>query len=135
MPPGQTLANLKRVHNAFAVLAQLCSEMGTLIDANPGHITVTSDRHRRRGIQEDLALIRVMAVVVGAAQPIATRLFTTSFDLCHRALPKGANQWPKSNEVSSSPPTKSFRAWPRPGHTRRGRQPCVARAEFHAASR
>ena len=33
------LSNLKRVHNAFAVLAQLCSEMGTLIDANPGHIT------------------------------------------------------------------------------------------------
>jgi hypothetical protein len=32
------LLNLKRVHNAFVVLAQLCSEMGTLIDANPGHI-------------------------------------------------------------------------------------------------
>ena len=41
MPPGQTLANLKRVHNAIAVLAQLCSEMGTLIDANPGHINVS----------------------------------------------------------------------------------------------
>ena len=38
VPPGQTLFNLKRVHNAVAVLAQLCSEMGTLIDANPGHI-------------------------------------------------------------------------------------------------
>ena len=38
VPPGQTLANLKRVHNAVALLAQLCSEMGTLIDSNPGHI-------------------------------------------------------------------------------------------------
>jgi hypothetical protein len=40
VPPGQAVARLKRVHNTFAVLAQLCSEMGTLIDANPGHITV-----------------------------------------------------------------------------------------------
>ena len=32
------LTNLKRVHNVFAVLAQLCTEMGTLIDANAGHI-------------------------------------------------------------------------------------------------
>jgi hypothetical protein len=32
------LFNLKRVHNVVAVLAQLCSEMGTLIDANPGHV-------------------------------------------------------------------------------------------------
>ena len=31
----------QRVHNAIAVLAQLCSEMGTLIDANPGHINAT----------------------------------------------------------------------------------------------
>jgi hypothetical protein len=38
VPPGQTLANLKRVHNAFAVMAQLCSEIGALVDANPGHI-------------------------------------------------------------------------------------------------
>jgi hypothetical protein len=40
VPPAQTLASLKRVHNAIAVLAQLCSEIGTLIDANPGHINV-----------------------------------------------------------------------------------------------
>jgi hypothetical protein len=32
------LLNFKRVHNAFVILAQLCSEMGTLIEANPGHI-------------------------------------------------------------------------------------------------
>jgi hypothetical protein len=37
-PPGTTIASLKRVHNAFATLTQLCAEMGTLIDANPGHI-------------------------------------------------------------------------------------------------
>jgi hypothetical protein len=36
--PGQTVTRLKRIHNSFALLAQLCSEMGTLIDANPGHI-------------------------------------------------------------------------------------------------
>jgi hypothetical protein len=41
VPPGQAIVNLKRVHNAIAVLAQLCSEMGTLIDANPGHINGT----------------------------------------------------------------------------------------------
>ena len=33
------LFNLKRVHNALVVLTQLCSEMGTLIEANPGHIS------------------------------------------------------------------------------------------------
>jgi hypothetical protein len=32
------LFNFKRVHNALALLTQLCSEMGTLIEANPGHI-------------------------------------------------------------------------------------------------
>jgi hypothetical protein len=42
MPPAQALANLKRVHNALAVLAQLCTEMGTIIDANPGHINVST---------------------------------------------------------------------------------------------
>ncbi len=41
IPSAQAIANLKRVHNAFVVLAQLCSEMGTLIDANPGHINVS----------------------------------------------------------------------------------------------
>ena len=41
VPPGQTLSSLKRIHNAVAVLAQLCLEMGTLIDANPGHFTVS----------------------------------------------------------------------------------------------
>jgi hypothetical protein len=38
VPPGQTLFNLKRIHNVFSTLAQLCTEMGTLIDTNPGHI-------------------------------------------------------------------------------------------------
>jgi hypothetical protein len=38
VPSGQTLVNLKRTHNTFALLAQLCAEIGTLIDANPGHI-------------------------------------------------------------------------------------------------
>jgi hypothetical protein len=33
------LSNLKRIHNVIAVVGQLCSEMGTLIDANPGHLT------------------------------------------------------------------------------------------------
>jgi hypothetical protein len=33
------VVNLKRVHNALVVLAQLCSEMGALIEANPGHVT------------------------------------------------------------------------------------------------
>jgi hypothetical protein len=37
------LLSLKRVHNAFIVLAQLCSEMGALIEANPGHIKVTQN--------------------------------------------------------------------------------------------
>jgi len=32
-----TLAKFRHAHAAFAVFAQLCSEMGTLIDANPGH--------------------------------------------------------------------------------------------------
>jgi hypothetical protein len=50
VPPGQALARFKRVHNTFAVLAQLCSEMGTLIDANPGHITVN-----RSGIGDAVA--------------------------------------------------------------------------------
>jgi hypothetical protein len=40
-PHAVVLANLKRVHNVFAVLAQLCAEMGALIDANPGHLTST----------------------------------------------------------------------------------------------
>jgi hypothetical protein len=35
----QSLANLKRVHNALAVLGQLCAEIGALVEANPGHIT------------------------------------------------------------------------------------------------
>jgi hypothetical protein len=39
--PGQTLSNLKRVHNVIALLNQLCLEMGTLVDANPGHIKTT----------------------------------------------------------------------------------------------
>jgi hypothetical protein len=39
VPHAATVTNLKRVHNVFAVLAQLCAEIGTLIDANPGHIT------------------------------------------------------------------------------------------------
>jgi hypothetical protein len=35
---AQTLVDLKRVHMVFATLGQLFSEMGTLIDTNPGHI-------------------------------------------------------------------------------------------------
>jgi hypothetical protein len=32
------LFNIKRVHNTFVMLGQLCAEMGALIEANPGHI-------------------------------------------------------------------------------------------------
>ncbi len=35
----QTIANMKRLHNVFAVLNQLCAEMGVLVEANPGHLT------------------------------------------------------------------------------------------------
>ncbi len=35
---AQQLFNLKRVHMVFATLAQLCSEIGVLVEANPGHI-------------------------------------------------------------------------------------------------
>jgi hypothetical protein len=32
-------SKLRDAHTVFAMLSQLCSEMGTLIDANPGHFT------------------------------------------------------------------------------------------------
>lgn len=35
---AQTLFDLKRVHLVFATIAQLFSEIGTLVDANPGHV-------------------------------------------------------------------------------------------------
>jgi len=39
MALGAALTKLRHAHAAFAMLATLCSEMGTLIDANPGHFT------------------------------------------------------------------------------------------------
>jgi hypothetical protein len=42
-PSGQVVNNLKRIHSVFVVLAQLCSDMGTLLDANPGHIVPTQN--------------------------------------------------------------------------------------------
>jgi hypothetical protein len=33
------VSKLRDAHTVFAMLTQLCSEMGTLIDANPGHFT------------------------------------------------------------------------------------------------
>jgi hypothetical protein len=38
---AQHLFNLKRIHLVFATLAQLSSEIGTLVDSNPGHIGYT----------------------------------------------------------------------------------------------
>ena len=35
---AQQLFNLKHIHMVFATLAQLCSEIGVLVEANPGHI-------------------------------------------------------------------------------------------------
>ncbi len=39
---GDVLTKLRDAHTVFAVLTQLCAEMGTLIDANPGHLTHVS---------------------------------------------------------------------------------------------
>ena len=39
MAQSQTIANMKRLHNVFAVLNQLCTEIGVLVEANPGHLT------------------------------------------------------------------------------------------------
>jgi hypothetical protein len=36
---GDVLSNLAQTHAVFALLTQLCSEVGTLIEANPGHIS------------------------------------------------------------------------------------------------
>lgn len=36
---NQLTSKLRDAHTVFAMLSQLCSEMGTLIDANPGHFT------------------------------------------------------------------------------------------------
>ena len=79
---------------------QLCSEMGTLIDANPGHINVYPDRHRQRGIRKERGHDGHDHLTSAYDQP-------NSKDQDKR--------WRTSNEVSSSPPTRSFRAWPRPG--------------------
>jgi hypothetical protein len=36
---NNAVSKLRDAHTVFAMLTQLCSEMGTLIDANPGHFT------------------------------------------------------------------------------------------------
>ena len=36
---GNVVTKLRDAHTVFAVLAELCAEMGVLIDANPGHFT------------------------------------------------------------------------------------------------
>jgi hypothetical protein len=41
MVHAQEIALLKRVHLVFAMLAQLCTEIGVLVDANPGHLSST----------------------------------------------------------------------------------------------
>jgi hypothetical protein len=39
---SQTIEKLRHAHTVFAMFAQLCSEMGTLIDANPGTYHIVS---------------------------------------------------------------------------------------------
>jgi hypothetical protein len=39
---SDALTKLRDAHTVFALLTQLCAEMGTLIDANPGHFTKVS---------------------------------------------------------------------------------------------
>jgi hypothetical protein len=39
VPFSEAVAKLRDAHTVFAMLTQLCAEMGTLIDANPGHFT------------------------------------------------------------------------------------------------
>src|SRR5262249_896331 len=36
---SSVMVKLRDAHTLFALLAQLCAETGTLIDANPGHFT------------------------------------------------------------------------------------------------
>ena len=50
IPFGATLTKLRHAHAAFAMLATLCTEMGTLIDANPGTLgTVATGIGARKG--------------------------------------------------------------------------------------
>jgi hypothetical protein len=39
---NDVVAKLRDAHAVFAMLTQLCAEMGTLIDANPGHFTTVT---------------------------------------------------------------------------------------------
>jgi hypothetical protein len=39
---GDAMTKLRDAHTVFALLTQLCAEMGTLIDANPGRFTKAS---------------------------------------------------------------------------------------------
>lgn len=43
VPFGSAFTKLRRAHAAFALLAALCAEMGTLIDANPGTLAPAAD--------------------------------------------------------------------------------------------
>ncbi len=46
-------SKLRDAHTVFAMLSQLCSEMGTLIDANPGHFTsVTTGTGGQRTVRQ-----------------------------------------------------------------------------------
>ncbi len=42
MVHAQEIANFRAMHGLFALLDQLCKEIGTLMDANPGHINPTT---------------------------------------------------------------------------------------------
>jgi hypothetical protein len=43
LPFGAVLTKLRHAHGVFAMLSTLCSEMGTLIDANAGTLTRTTN--------------------------------------------------------------------------------------------
>ena len=59
-----TMEKLRHAHAVFAMLNTLCSEMGTLIDANAGTLgTSTNVDRQRHVIEKDLAL-RIEAVTV-----------------------------------------------------------------------
>ena len=59
---GGTISRLRDAHVVFAMLDTLCSEMGTLIDANAGTLGTTTDTIGNTK-QEDLAL-RIEAITV-----------------------------------------------------------------------
>ena len=112
--------HLKRVHNTIALLAQLCSEMGTLIDANPGHIKPGSDGiGATRAYQENAGLDDSRPTARAIDPIIQHRLH---FELATDAAHKGAQTMAKVERGVVKPPNQEL-------------QGLAATRSAHAASR